>query len=89
MRYTGRGEEDVDAHYCRCCKSIESKTHIVRKCELYKEERDVLEEEIGKLHKCDTIKFGTSCSSGKTIAVLGGKWWSQIRGKILLCTRNV
>ena len=52
-RYTGSGEEeDVDAHMCACGTTIESRTRIVGECEIYKEERDALEE-MRKLHVCD------------------------------------
>ena len=39
-------EEEIDAQMCPCGKAIESRTHIVGECEMYKEERDVLEEEM-------------------------------------------
>ena len=29
---------------CTCGKAVESRTHIVGECEIFKEERDVLEE---------------------------------------------
>ena len=42
-RYTSsRGEKD--AQVCPCGKAVDNKTHIVGGCEIYKEERDVLEE---------------------------------------------
>ena len=37
-------EEEVDAQMCPGGKTIESRTHIVGECEMYKEERDVLKE---------------------------------------------
>ena len=38
-RYTSsREEEDVDAHVCPCGTTMESGTHIVGECEIYKEE---------------------------------------------------
>ena len=40
---SSREEEKVDAQMCPCGKAIETKTHIVGECEMYKEERDVLE----------------------------------------------
>ena len=42
-------------HRCRCpCgKAIESRTHVIGECEMYKEERDVLEEEMGEIEECD------------------------------------
>ena len=38
--------------------TIESRTHIVGECEIYKENRDALEEEMGKLDECDMEEFG-------------------------------
>ena len=46
-RYTSsREEEDVATHMCPCGTTIESRTHIVGECEIRKEERDALEEEL-------------------------------------------
>ena len=36
-----------------CGTTIESRTHIVEKCEIHKEERGALEEEMRKLDVCD------------------------------------
>ena len=47
---------------------------IVGKCEIYKEERDVLEE-MRKIDECGTEKFGTL--DRKTIAILGDRWWPR------------
>ena len=44
---------------------------------MYKEERDVLEEDMRKIDERDIEKFGTLDSSEKTIAVLGDRWWPQ------------
>ena len=52
-------------------------------CEIYKEERDALEEEIRRLDVCDMEEFRRLESSEKTIAILGDKCWPQgetIRG---------
>ena len=38
---SSRGEEKGDAQMCPCGKAVESRTHIVGECEIYKEERDV------------------------------------------------
>ena len=77
-RYTSsREEEEVDAQMCPCGKAIESRIHIVGECERYKEERDVLEEEMRKIDECDMEQFGTLNSSEKTIAILGDRWWPQ------------
>ena len=44
-RYTSsQEEEEDDTQLCSCGKAIEGKTLIVEKCELYKEEREVLKE---------------------------------------------
>ena len=45
-------------------------------CEIYKEERDVLEE-MRKIDEGGMEKFGTLDGSEKTIAILGGRWWPQ------------
>ena len=56
----------------------ERRTHIVGECEMYKEERDVLEEEMKAIDGCDMEEFGTLDSSEKTIAILGDRWWPQM-----------
>ena len=38
---------------------------------MYKEERDVLEEEMREIDECDVEEFGSLDSSEKTIAILG------------------
>ena len=48
---TKRVEEEKDEHNCPCGKAKESRTHIVAECELYQEERDVLEGEVRDLNK--------------------------------------
>ena len=58
---------------CPCGTTIESRTHIVEKCQIYKEKRDVLEEEMRKLSERDTEEFGRLESSEKTIAILGDR----------------
>ena len=76
-RYTSsREEEDVTTNMCPCGTTIESRTHIVGECELYKEERDALEE-MRKLNVCDMDEFGRLQSGEKTIAILGDRWWPQ------------
>ena len=42
---------------------------------MYKEERDVLEEEIREIDECDMEEFDTLDSSEKTIVILGDRWW--------------
>ena len=64
-------------HLCPCGTAIKSRTHIVGECEIYKEKRNVLEEEMRKLDDCDMEEFGRLESSDKTIAILGDRWWPQ------------
>ena len=69
-RYTSsRGEEEVDAQICPCCKAIESRTHTVE-YEMYDEERDVLEEEMREIDECCMEEFDTLHTSENTIAIL-------------------
>ena len=79
-RYTSSREEEgeVDAQMCPCGEAIESRSHVVGECEMYKEEREVLEE-MREVDECEMYKeFGTLDSSGKTIAILGdNRWWPQ------------
>ena len=44
-------------------------------CEIYAEERDVLE--MRKIDRCDMEKFGTLDSSEEMIAIVGSRWWAQ------------
>ena len=77
-RYTsGREEEDVATNMCPCGTTKESRIHIVGECQIYKEERDALEEEMGKLDVCGMEELGRQESSEKTIAILGDRWWPQ------------
>ena len=46
---SSREEEDVATSMCPCGTIIEGRTHIVGDCEIYKEERDALEEETSKI----------------------------------------
>ena len=69
-----------------------SRTHIVGECEIYKEERDALEE-MRKSDVCDMEEFGRLESGEKTIAILGDRWWLQTptqdgdrRSKQFLCS---
>ena len=59
-----------------CGEAVESRSHKVAECKIYKEERDVVGE-IWKIDKCDMEKFGTLDSSDKTIAILGDRRWPQ------------
>ena len=72
-----RVEEEVDKQNCPCGKAVESRTHIVAECELYKEERDVLEGEIRDLDKSGMESFDALDSREKTIDILGDRWWPQ------------
>ena len=62
---------------CPCGTTIESRTHIVGECEIYKEERDALEEEMRKLDVCGMEEFCKLESSEKTITILVNRWWPQ------------
>ena len=56
---------------CPCGTTVESRTHIVfGECEIYKEERDALEEEMMKLDVCDMEESDRLESSEKPIAIL-------------------
>ena len=60
-RYTSsREEEDVATHMCPCGTTIENRTHVVGEREMYKEERDVLDEEMKNLDVCAMEEFGRS-----------------------------
>ena len=77
QRYTSSRVEEVDKQNCpsmACGKTIESRTHIVAECELYQEERDVLEGEMQDLNKSGMESFDALDSLEKTIAVLGDRW---------------
>ena len=59
-RYTSRrGEEEEDAQMCPCGKAVWSRTHMVGKCEIYEEERYLLEKEVRKIDEGVMEKFGT------------------------------
>ena len=62
---------------CPCGKTTESRTHVVGECEIFKEERDALEEGMRKLNVRDMEEFGKQESNEKTIAILGDRWWPQ------------
>ena len=70
-RYTSsRVEEKEGAQSCPCDIADESRAHIVGECELYKGERNMLEEDMTKIDGYDMDKFGAFGSSEKTIAIL-------------------
>ena len=60
---------------CPCGETVKSRTHIVGECEIYKEERDVLE--MRKTGEYSIENFDTLDSSEKTIAIVGDRWWPQ------------
>ena len=70
-RYTSSQEEGEDEQMGPCGKAVESRTHIVGKCEIYKEERDVLQKGMTKIDECDIDKLSTLDSSEKATAILG------------------
>ena len=72
--YTSSREEGVDARMCPSGKAIESRTHVVGECEIYDEERDVLEEEVWEIDECNMQEFCTLDSSEHTIAIVGDRW---------------
>ena len=68
----------LQTNVCPCGMTLESRTHIVEECEIYKEERDALEENIRRLDVCDMEEFDRLQRSEKTMAViLGDRWWPQ------------
>ena len=60
---SSREEEEVKGRMPPFGKAIESRIHIVGEYEMYKEERDVLEEEMRKIDECDMDEFDTLDSS--------------------------
>ena len=40
-----RKQENVNAHLCLCGPTIDSRTHVVGECKIFKEERDVFRED--------------------------------------------
>ena len=71
MRSTSsREEEEVDCTDVPVCRAIESRTHMVGECDVYKEELGALEE-VREIDECDMDEFDTLDSSEKTIVILG------------------
>ena len=67
-RYTTkRVEEEKDKQSCPCGQAIESRTHIVAECEVYQEERDVLEGEMRDLNKSGMKSFDALDSREKRL----------------------
>ena len=56
-----------------CGTTKKSRTHIVGESEIYKEERDALEEKMRTLDVCEMEEFDRLESGEKTIAVLGDR----------------
>ena len=50
--YASSREEEEITQMCPCGKAVESRTHIVGECEIYKQERDALEKEMRKIDEC-------------------------------------
>ena len=75
MMYTSRREEEEIAQMCPSGKATEHNSQV-GEYEIYKEERDLLEE-MRKIDECDMENFGTQDCSHKTIAILGDRWWPQ------------
>ena len=74
---SSRVEEEEDAQTCPCGKARESRVHIVAECELYKEERDILVEEMREVEEGGIKSFDALDSREKTIAILVDIWWPQ------------
>ena len=62
-------QEEEGAQSCPCGNADDSRTHIVKECELYKEDRNVSGEALRKIEGCGMEKFGTLDGSEKTIAI--------------------
>ncbi|CAB1100395.1 unnamed protein product [Ectocarpus sp. CCAP 1310/34] len=89
-RYSSRRrEEEEDRQTCPCGKSEEIRPHIVGECELYRKEREDLEEDM-RQRGCDMDKFGKLDNSEKIIAVIGDRWWAQeaVEDGGIRCARN-
>ena len=50
-------EEEEGARSCSCGNADESRTHMEGECELYTEERSMLEEEMRKIDGCNMEKL--------------------------------
>ena len=55
--------------------ATESRTHEVADCELYTEERDVLE--MREANEGAMKSFDARVRNEKTMAILGERWWPQ------------
>ena len=75
LAYPSRREEE-DAHMCPCGKVKESRTKNVGECDVYKEERGVLE--MRKIDERDMEKLNSlliNVVQGGKNAILGDRWW--------------
>ena len=76
-RYTSSRVKEEDTQTCPCGKTRESRINIVAECELYKEERDMLEEEMREVKEGGIKSFDVLDSREKTVAILADRWWPQ------------
>ena len=89
--------EEEDAQTCPCGKARESRIDIVAECELYKEERDILEEEMREVKEGGTNSCDALHNREKTIAILGDRWSQtakqdgdkNVKGSCVMYGRNV
>ena len=56
---------------------MESRSRILAECELYQEESDMLRREMLEVNEDGMQLFEGLDSSGKTMAILGDRWWPQ------------
>ena len=68
---------EEEAQTCPCGKARESRIHIVAECELYKDERDILDEEMREVKEGGIKSFDALDNREKTIASLGDRCWQQ------------
>ena len=75
----GKEEGVARTNVCPCGTTTEkSWIRIPGECDIYKEERDALEDKIKILNEYDMVEeFRRLESSEKTIAILGDRWWPQ------------
>lgn len=60
MGYTSSlGEAEAGAQMCPCGTAMKSRTHVVEYCEMFKEERGELREEICKIDECVMDNLGS------------------------------
>ena len=75
--YTSSLVEEEDAQTCPCGKARESTIRVVAECELYKEEQDMLVEEMREVNEGGMKSFDALGNREKTMAILGDRWWPQ------------